>query len=309
MLMTKRLLLFVLVSLSSTCVSIHAPQTHYISFDKPTELHEYLRWRPDRPPLLSAHRGGPSPGFPENCIATFERSLHFAPCLIECDVQKSKDGVMVLMHDRSLDRTTTGKGLVESLSLAQLRQLNLVDANGTVTEYKIPTLLEALRWAEGRAILELDIKSPVTPHEVVQAIKTEDAENRVVAITYDLRTAELYHSLDGNLVLSCSAKGTEGVTRLLESSIPAANLIAFVGVYEPPREVYTLLHENAICAILGTMGNLDRKARRNGIETYIELLRNGTDILATDEVELASEAITRHLQNRAANGDGRADRR
>ena len=292
MLMIKRLLLVVLVSLSSTCVSTHAPQTHYISF-------EYLRWRPDGSPLLSAHRGGPSPGFPENCIATFERSLRFAPCLIECDVQKSRDGVMVLMHDRSLDRTTTGKGLVESLSLARLRQLNLVDAGGTVTEYKIPTLSEALRWAKGKAILELDIKGTVTPQEVVRAIKTEDAESHVVTITYDLRTAELYHSLDSNLVLSCSARGTEGVTRLLESSIPAANLIAFVGVYEPPGEVYALLHENAICAILGTMGNLDRKAGSNGIQVYIELLRNGADILATDEVEVASEAMTRHLQNRA----------
>jgi glycerophosphoryl diester phosphodiesterase len=297
--MIRRLLLVVLVSLSVTCVSIHAPQPHYISFDKPTELHEYLRWRPDRPPLLSAHRGGPSPGFPENCIATFERSLCFAPCLIECDVRKSKDGVMVLMHDRSLDRTTTGKGLVESLSLTQLRQLSLVDANGTVTEYKIPTLLEALRWAKGRAILELDIKDIVTPHEVVEAIKTEDAESCVIAITYDLRTAELYHSLDDKLVLSCSARGIEGVTRLLESSIPATNLIAFLGVYEPPREVYALLHEKAICAILGTMGNLDRKARRNGIQVYVELLRNGADILATDEVELASEAVASHSQNLA----------
>ena len=295
--MIKRLLLVVLVSLGSTCVSIDTRQAHYISFDKPTELHEYLRWRPDRPPLLAAHRGGPSPGFPENCIATFEQSLRFAPCLVECDVQKSKDGVMVLMHDRSLDRTTTGKGLVDSLTLTQLRQFNLVDANGTVTEYKMPTLVEALRWAEGRAILELDIKGTVTPQEVVQAIKAEDAENRIVVITYDLRTAELYHGLSDNLVLSCSARGTEGVTRLLESSIPTANIIAWVGVYEPPGEVYALLHENGVCAMLGTMGNLDRKARTSGIQVYIELLRNGADILATDEVELASEAITMHLQN------------
>ncbi len=120
-----------------------------------------------------------------------------------------------------------------------------------------------------------------------------------MVITYDLRAAELYHRLDDRLVLSCSTKGAEGVARLLKSGIPAANLIAFVGVYEPPGEVYALLHEKAICAILGTMGNLDSKARRNGIQVYIELLRNGADILATDEVELASEAITRYLQNRA----------
>ncbi len=295
----KRLLLIVHVFLSSACVSIHAGQTHTVAFDTPAELHEYFRWRPDRSPLLGAHRGGPSPGYPENCLATFERSLELAPCLIECDVRKSKDGVMILMHDWNLDRTTTGKGLVEAQLLAQLRQLNLVDPNGTVTEYKIPTLSEALQWARGRAILELDIKGDVTPQEVVRAIKTEGAERCVVVITYDLPTAELYHRLDDRLVLSCSAKGIEGVTRLLESSIPTENLIAFVGVYEPPREVYALLHEKGVCAILGTMGNLDGKAKRAGVQVYTELLQNGADVLATDEVQLASEGITRHLQDRA----------
>jgi glycerophosphoryl diester phosphodiesterase len=239
-----------------------------------------------------------STGFPENCIATFEQSLRFAPCLIECDIRESKDGTMVLMHDWSLDRTTTGRGPVDSLTLAQLRQLNLVDANGTVTEYRIPTLVEAIRWAKGRAILELDIKGNVTPHEVIQAIKAEDAESHVIVITYNLSTAELYHGLADNLVLSCSARSSEAVTRLLESSIPTASLIAFVGVYEPPGEVYALLHENGICAILGTMGNLDRKARRSGVQVYMELLRNGADILATDEVELASDVIKRHFEDR-----------
>lgn len=294
--MIKRLLLLCLVLLSSTCVSDRQAQPYYTSFDRPAELQEYLRWHPDRSPLLAAHRGGPGPGFPENCIETFERSLRFAPCLIECDVRKSKDGVMVLMHDWNLDRTTTGEGPVENLSLDQLRELNLVDGNDTVTGYKIPTLTEALRWSKGRAILELDIKSDITPEEIVRAIRAEDAESRAVVITYGLDAAKVYHSLNESLVLSCSARGIEGVTRLLESGIPAANIIAFVGVYEPPAEVYALLHDRMIRAILGTMGNLDRKARRSGAQVYTELLRNGADILATDEVELASEAVAQSLQ-------------
>ena len=203
------------------------------------------------------------------------------------------------MHDRSLDRTTTGQGLVENRSLTQLRQLNLIDTQGTVTGHKIPTLAEALRWARGRAIIELDIEGTVTPGEIVQAIKIQDAERCTVVITYDVPTAERYHDLNDRLVLSCSTRGIEGVTRLLESRIPATNLLAFVGVYEPPKEVYTLLHEKAICAILGTMGNLDRKANVSGAQTYIKLLQNGADILATDDVKLASEAITQYLKDRA----------
>ena len=289
--MVKRLLLIVLVLLGSTCVSDHAARPHYVSFDNPTELQEYLQWRLDRQPLLAAHRGGPSPGFPENCIETFENSLRLAPCMIECDVRKSRDGVLILMHDWDLERTTTGEGPVDSMTFEQLSQFNLYDADQTLTEYKIPTLSEALRWAKGRAILELDIKNPVTPEEVVRAIEAESAESHTVVIAYNLETAELYHGLDEDLVMSCSARGIEGVTRLIESGIPARNLMAWVGVYEPPAEVYALLHERGIRAILGTMGNLDRKAKRRGVQVYTELLRNGADILATDEIEFASEAI------------------
>ena len=301
--MTRTLLLVLLITLGSSQVSLHARPAHTVSFETPAELQAYLRWHPYRSPLIGAHRGGPSPGFPENCIATFEKSLRFAPCLIECDIRKSKDGVLVLMHDRSVDRTTTGQGLIESLSFAQLKHLDLIDANGTVTQYKIPTLAEALGWAKGRAIIELDIKGAVTPHEIVQAIKTANAVNCTVVITYDLPTAEQYHRLNDKLVMSCSAKGAEGVARLLQSDIPATNLIAFVGTYEAPREVYASLHEEGVCAILGTMGNLDRKAKRHGIEVYIDLLRNGADILATDEVELASEAIATYLRHRTHPGD------
>ncbi|MCP4451769.1 MAG: glycerophosphodiester phosphodiesterase family protein [Planctomycetes bacterium] len=297
--MIKRVFWVVLISIGSAWVPIHAGQSHTVSFDTPAELHAYLQWRPDRTPLLGAHRGGPRPGFPENCIATFANALTFTPCLIECDVRKSKDGIMVLMHDRSLDRTTTGQGLVENMSLTQLRQLSLVDTQGTVTKHKLPTLAEALQWARGRAILELDIKGTITPEEIIQAIKVQGAERCVVVITYDVPTAQRYYGLNDRLVLSCSTRGVEGVTRLLESRIPAQNLLAFVGVYEPPKEVYGLLHKKAISAILGTMGNLDRKAKVSGIQTYIELLQNGADILATDDVKLASEAITRYLQNRA----------
>ena len=69
------------------------------------------------------------------------------------------------------------------------------------------------------------------------------------------------------------------------------NLVVFVGGSEPAEDVYRVLHQNGIRTILGTMGNLDRKARTKGAAVYCDLLRNGADILATDDVELASEAL------------------
>jgi glycerophosphoryl diester phosphodiesterase len=289
------LALLLLISICGGCSRPPASGEHYLSFETPAELRDYLRWRPNKPPLTAAHRGGPAPGFPENCIATFERALTFAPCLIEIDIQKSKDGILFLLHDDNLSRTTTGEGGVPSYAMPQLKELNLVDNEGKVTEYKIPTLDEALDWARGKAILELDFKRPVIPAEIVQAVQKHEAQNYVIVITYNWRAAEIFHRLDPEIMISCSAQGMEGVDYLLHSAVPPENLLAFVGVSEPSGQVYRALHHAGISAILGTIGNLDRSAEARGLEVYIKLMRNGADILATDNVELASQAITRYM--------------
>lgn len=305
--MKNRLLLISLIVLCFSCIQTREPETHYVSFETAAELREYLQWYPERTPLIGAHRGGPADGFPENCIPTFERAIGFAPCLIECDVRKSRDDVLVLMHDERLERTTTGEGNITDFTLPQLKELRLVDSTGAVTEFGIPTLAEALLWAEGKAVLELDVKHPVTPEEIVHIINAHEAHGFSIVITYDWHAAETYHLLDKELVISCSARSTDGVEYLLQSSVPTENLIAFVGVSEPTEDVYRILHQNGIRTILGTMGNLDRKAQTRGAKVYCDLLRNGADVLATDDVELASEALALYAKEPRKQNSREAD--
>jgi len=270
--------------------SAQLQKKHYVSFATSEELQTYLRWTPEQQPLIAAHRGGPMPGFPENCIATFENALSYAPCLIECDVRISKDSILVMMHDRTLDRTTTGKGMVGEYTLKELKEFKLRDNSGKVTPFGIPTLAEILEWARNKAIVELDIKRSVTPEEVVEIIQKKHAESYTIVITYDTQQAVHYHKLNPKLMISASAKGIKGTRILLNSGINSKNLLAFVGVYEPPEDVYRLLHDHGIRAILGTMGNLDRKASKHGFQIYNQLYKNGADILATDNVLLAAKA-------------------
>ena len=277
--------------ISGLLIFSQAQEKNYVSFETSEELQEYLRWTPRRQPIVAAHRGGPMNGFPENCIETFENALVYAPCLIECDVARTKDSVLVMMHDKTLNRTTTGEGEVGGYTLEELKKLKLRDNQGNVTPYQIPTLAEVLDWARDKAIIELDIKRPVTPEEIAKIIREKQAENFTVVITYDTPATEYYHQLNPKLMISASAKGVEGVRRLLESGVDQKCLVAFVGVYEPSKDVYDLLHENGIRAILGTMGNLDKKAEKHGLRVYKQLLKNGADILATDNVPLAASAI------------------
>lgn len=146
--------------------------------------------------------------------------------------------------------------------------------------------------------MTLDVKPEVSPSDIVAMIAQHRAESYVTIITYNLETAHLYQRLNPNLVISAPAQGLVGVQRLLASGIPAKNLMGFVGVYEPPPQIYDLLHQQGIRAILGTIGNLDRKAEKRGVSVYVELLKNGADVLATDNVGLGGKAIEKYIRER-----------
>jgi len=281
------LLLIVLV----ITTQIACQSNNYITLKDTESLQEYLRWSSDKSSIISAHRGGPMTGFPENCIETFENAMKYAPCMIECDVAKTRDSVLVMMHDNTLNRTTTSGGKIGDYSLAELKKIFLKDNEGNVTEYKIPTLGEVLDWARNKAIVQLDIKRSISAEEIVEIIREKNAESYTIVITYNIEDAVKYHQLNPNIVISASARSGDGVQRLLDSGIKPHCLVVFTGVYEPSVDVYDMLHENGIMAILGTMGNLDRKAAKNGMIVYKDLVENGADILATDNIELASKIL------------------
>jgi len=265
----------------------------------PEELARFLRWKPDARPFVSAHRGGPAPGFPENCIATFERALNYGPSIVEVDVRRTVDGHMVLLHDYELDRTTTGSGLIEETTFAQARSLRLVDNSGQVTGFIMPTLQETLAWARGRTILELDIKRNIIPAELVAAIREADALGAVMLIVYDMETAKQYHDLEPRFVFAVPAPDEASIQILRDSPVPTDQMIAFVGLESPSAGTYRALHDLGIRAILGTLGDIDREAHRFGLSTYLDYIRAGADVLATDDAARASLALW-HLRHSGA---------
>ncbi|MBC7921380.1 MAG: glycerophosphodiester phosphodiesterase family protein [Ferruginibacter sp.] len=264
---------------------------YHVGFDNAAELRQHFRRTPARKPLVSAHRGGPTSGFPENCLATFDHTLRFAPAIIECDVQLTKDGQLVMMHDETLDRTTNGTGKLADRTYDELQPLRLEDNAGQLTDYRIPTLSQVLDWARGKAILTVDVKRGVPAERIVEAIRQAKAESYAAVITYSAEAALQYHRLHPDLMISVTVRNPEDFQRLAATGIPFDHLLAFVGVSEPEPSLYELLHAKGISCILGTMGNLDRKAAARTTNVYADLIRNGADILATDQPKEAAEAL------------------
>src|SRR6266513_2566647 len=124
------------------------------------------------PPLIIAHRGD-STHVAENTLAAFAAALEVGADLVEFDVQLTKDGHVVVIHDATLDRTTTGRGRVRDLTMAEIRALSAGYPSrfaGAHRGERVPSLGEALAMLKGRARVMVEIK----PESV-----TDDAEGGI----------------------------------------------------------------------------------------------------------------------------------
>src|SRR5438046_164244 len=110
-------------------------------------------------PHVSAHRGA-SAQAPENTLAALDAAWRAGATLAEIDVQMTRDGQVVVMHDQAVNRTTTGRGYVKDLTLEELRAL---DAGGWFAPNfqgeRVPTLREAIEWARGKLVLLVELKN------------------------------------------------------------------------------------------------------------------------------------------------------
>lgn len=110
-------------------------------------------------PLVIAHRGA-SGAAPENTMAAFRKAIEMGSDMIEIDIQRTRDGHLVVFHDRTLGRTSNGSGVLRDHTLDELRQL---DAGSWFGEEfvgePIPTLVEVLELVRGRCEINIEIKN------------------------------------------------------------------------------------------------------------------------------------------------------
>ena len=124
-------------------------------------------------PLRIGHRGAAGHA-PENTLLSIETALSLGAEVIEIDVHRSRDGQLIVMHDESVDRTTSGSGYIRDLTLPQLRAL------------EVPTLADAMQAVKGRAALMIELKVRQIVPEVVRTA----ANNPEIAVFY----ASFFHS-------------------------------------------------------------------------------------------------------------------
>lgn len=249
---------------------------------------ERFRYKAGQLPLISVHRGGGDlRGYPENCLESFayvaqQIERKGAPAVIECDIDLTKDSVLVMMHDATLDRTTTGTGKLIERTYAEVKELKLEDNFGNPTAFRVPTLNQILTWGRTQALFTLDVKRNVSFAKVIEQVRATKTEPNVAIITYNAKDAALVHQLAPELMISVTIRNQDEYSRLHELGIPDNRMLAFVGTRTPEPSLYTYLHEKGIATILGTLGNLDKQAAAKGDRLYKEWTTAGADVLSTD---------------------------
>ena len=255
----------------------------------PAGLRELLGPAGGPVPLVSAHRGGAGAGLPENCLATFEATIRAGWSMLEIDLRPTKDGVIVLMHDATLDRTSNGSGPVQDRTLAEIRELRLKDRQGRLTEHRIPTLDEVIEWARGRTLLVLDRKE-VPVLEAAKIITRHRAEAHVLLMAYSIKDIADCHALNRDIMMEVMLGTRERFEEFKRSGVPFANIIAFVGhTAEPDPELCRLIRAGGASCMAGTSRNHDRELLSGRVKTldplgpgYRAVLDRGVDVIETD---------------------------
>lgn len=172
--MQKIILLCGLVSIFS-CRNIDASKNQQLTLEERKELlsnpsNSYI--------MVAAHRGDWR-NYPENSIAAIESAIKMGVDIVEVDVQKTKDGVFILLHDTTLDRTTNATGKVSEYTYEELKQFTLRHAHMGYSEEPIPTLKEALLSVKGKVLVDLD-KAFGYIEEIVPILKETGTLNQVL---------------------------------------------------------------------------------------------------------------------------------
>ncbi|MEJ2815762.1 glycerophosphodiester phosphodiesterase family protein [Caulobacter sp. CCG-8] len=259
--------------------------------------------------LVVAHRAchapAPSRGMPkavpENSLAALDRCVALGVDMVEIDIRRTADGALVLMHDPTVDRTTNGRGRVSDLTLAQVQALRLDTPGGGPTEAP-PTLEAFLARAQGRILINLDVKEPIA-EQVAQVVLASGAAGQVLvkarpeAGAAPMADLPPYRSLAfmpmvgavGGRALGDPA-GIAALQMLAENRVPAIELCdlrrsEFKAVRAQARLARVRLWSNAL-ARKGLKGVWARAwaggAAADGRHTWRRLIDDGVSVIQTN---------------------------
>ena len=255
--------------------------------------------------------------YPENSLAAMEGSIAMGVDMVEIDVQRTADGVLVCCHDSSVDRTTTGKGKVRELTADYISTLKL-KRDGVVTEHGMPTLAQALDLCKDRVLINIDkgynyydqILQMLTERNMVEQVLIKSSNNASVI-------AEKFAPYSTNMlympVINYKSKNWEKHSAIFESYLSSplptvAYEICWDGTLKGERKIFNRVLKSGARLWVNTLWDSICGGKRHGFEDdralngneskiYGRLLDLGVTMIQTDRPQLVLDyldSIGRH---------------
>ena len=245
--------------------------------------------------LLAAHRGG-ALLWPENSLLAFRNAVALGADFIEFDVHLSKDGEVVVIHDPTLDRTTSGPGPVKDRTVAELKAVRLKDRAGALTEETVPTLDEvAAVAAQGKRRMLLEIKVdpsraryPGIEEKVLAILDRHGMAPSTVIMAFEAftwrRVRELRPDVATCALYSARMLGRTTLAAELETLRSAG--VRFIGVEHTAVDAAAVTQARAAGIGLGAWTVNDPAGMKRQIDA-------GVAILITDQPDVAKTLLGR----------------
>lgn len=269
---------------------------------KPVPLKPYLA---DNHPVILAHQGA-SAYAPSDTIESFKLSMQQGADILEVDLHMTKDGILVLAHDETVDRLTNGTGLIEEMTLAELRQLDFgygyTPDNGQTFPWRgkgvqIPTLEEVFQQFPGvRVNVELKLSTQPMEPVLYELVKKYQMEDKVGIASFHAEPGPRYRALDGGVAARSASK--QDMYTFAALWVPGLSFL-----WQPNVEFFQLPTSQKVGPVTIRLDTprLIRAAHRVGVKVHYwtindeatmrHLLEIGADGIITDKPDLAQKVM------------------
>lgn len=252
--------------------------------------------------LVVAHRGDWR-NAPENSMDAIKRALAMGVDIVEIDIRKTKDNQLIVMHDKSVDRTTNGKGKIAELQLDSIRKLVLKNGAGMPTKHRVATLREVLSEIKGKPLLlNLDKAWDNLPESYAVLKETETVDQAIFKGNDPLHVMREKHGalMDSihympmvwPLNYNIYGKTTEAPDTYAKRFIDNYDPIAFEVIYDtedsPVLDAIPLMNKEKITVWVNTLwdelcaGHTDERALKDPDAHWGWVIRHGANVIQTD---------------------------
>lgn len=216
----------------------------------------------------------------ENSLAAIDAAIAAGAHIVEIDVRHTRDGVLVLMHDDDLKRTTDRRGKVEDLAWAEVQQARLLPTG------RIPTLEEALRHARGRVVFDLDLKTDRID-AVVSAIQAADARESVLVFESNRAHLLRVKQLDPAIEVMPRARDQAEALALIADPVLRPKVVHLDGPKDLAPPLLQAARDAGVRLWVNALGPKDMLGLRG---FYANLIRKGAGVIQTDRPACVASA-------------------